>query len=244
MRFSPRLLLAAALLVGLALLIAACDSGLTETASTADADLLDGRPTKEDVCHVGNELPEYDAACDSSVEECGDAGKIDLISVKAKAAEQHLANDSHCFGDLCDYEPYETGEGAKDDDDGDAVDNGCDNCPDDANRDQANNDGDGLGDACDDDDDNDGDTDAEEIACNSDPTDPTDSCSDVVCQDGNGTDVTQGELCGGVAHPFSASCQEACEGVGFTIVPQVCAPGSVYRVADGITTSSYYCAPM
>ena len=37
----------------------------------------------------------------------------------------------------------------QDDDDGDGIANGCDNCPDDANPQQEDGDGDGDGDACD-----------------------------------------------------------------------------------------------
>ena len=49
------------------------------------------------------------------------------------------------------------------DSDGDGVPDESDNCPDDANADQANNDSDSLGDVCDPDDDNDGLSDLEEI---------------------------------------------------------------------------------
>jgi len=49
------------------------------------------------------------------------------------------------IGDVCD-----------DDDDNDGIDDDLDNCPDDANANQADNDVDSIGDVCDDDDDNDG----------------------------------------------------------------------------------------
>lgn len=49
------------------------------------------------------------------------------------------------------------------DSDGDGIADDADNCPDDANPDQADGDGDGLGDACDPDDDNDGLPDGDEV---------------------------------------------------------------------------------
>lgn len=63
--------------------------------------------------------------------------------------------------------------------DGDGVANEDDNCPDDANADQADFDDDGLGDACDDDDDGDGTADASDGCGQSPPGEPvgTDGCT-------------------------------------------------------------------
>jgi hypothetical protein len=69
------------------------------------------------------------------------------------------------------------------DDDGDAVEDGEDNCPSVANADQLDTDNDGLGDACDDDDDNDSLTDDVEQGIGTDPLD--------IDTDGDG--VTDGE---------------------------------------------------
>ena len=124
----------------LGLTMSACDSGLTESATpVADAEAALGDVTlskadKAFVCHVGNELPEYDPTCDPLLETCGDAGKIDLIHVAVNAAAQHLANPSHCYDSTCDYAPEgDTGAAdAKEDTDGNFVDEACEpliECP-------------------------------------------------------------------------------------------------------------------
>jgi len=81
------------------------------------------------------------------------------------------------FYDLCsdgleDLDGFADGDGCADlDNDEDGVLDVDDNCPLDANTDQADDDGDGLGDACDGDDDNDGLTDVREVALGTDPLD-------------------------------------------------------------------------
>ncbi len=66
----------------------------------------------------------------------------------------------------------------KSDADGDTVFDDVDNCLNDANTDQADNDGDNLGDVCDADDDNDGMTDAYEITYSLDPNNASDASQD------------------------------------------------------------------
>jgi hypothetical protein len=99
-------------IVLLALTIAACDSAGTSdmaiSETSADDELVLGKQEKVLVCHVGNELPEYDPAC---TEDCGDAGKIDLIEVAVPT--NHLENPSHTYDGVSDYLP------------GDGVDDGC-----------------------------------------------------------------------------------------------------------------------
>ncbi len=110
------------------LTMAACDSGLTENVSSApNDDLALGKADKMFVCHVGNELPAYDPLCDPLLTTCGDAGKIDLIEVAVKAADQHLNNPSHCYDSTCDYTPEgDTGDvDAKNDTDGNYIDQAC-----------------------------------------------------------------------------------------------------------------------
>lgn len=193
---SIRIVLVCWLTLGLALLVAACDSGLTDSATDTLADEALARQDRLSLCHAD-----------------GEDDHIVFITVARKAYDRHLTDDQHCTsGGICDYDPHAFGDDAAGDSDGDGVDNGCDNCPDDANTDQADNEGDGIGDACDDDDDNDGDTDEEEEACGSDPLDPADTCSDIVCTDGNGVSVTKADLCGSVPHEFSPSCEIACQG--------------------------------
>ena len=69
--------------------------------------------------------------------------------------------------------------------DGDPICDAIDNCPDDANEDQADLDDDGEGDVCDDDVDGDGASNGDEEACGSDPLDvasaPADGDADSVC---------------------------------------------------------------
>lgn len=103
---------------------AACDSGVETDALTGVEGTFakKGPPGKVLVCHVGNELPEYDPAC---TEGCGDAGKIDLIEVANPA--KHLGNPAHTYDGQSDYDPVEagaTGEG-KEDSDGNGIDDGC-----------------------------------------------------------------------------------------------------------------------
>ncbi len=112
-----------------ALVIAACDSTIApETGATIDPgdELVLGKDHKVAVCHVGHKLPLYDPAC---TENCGDAGKIDLIFVTPKAAEKHLNNPDHTFDGVSDYLPGDegaSGEGSEDtSDDGVYVDDGC-----------------------------------------------------------------------------------------------------------------------
>jgi len=111
----------------LGLVMTSCDSSLTENAGPAINENSSLSKTKVFICHVGNELPEYDPACDPETETCGDAGKIDLIEVADVAADQHLSNTSHCYDGVCDYLP--TGDvgaaDAKEDTDGNYIDEAC-----------------------------------------------------------------------------------------------------------------------
>ncbi len=115
-----------------ALMITACDSGNTtdEADEIVGSELTDGDEAvlgKEHLvllCHVGHELPEYDPECKGR--RCGDAGKIDLITVTEKAAEKHFDSD-HTYNDVSDYYPADqgaTGVG-NEDTDGNHVDDGC-----------------------------------------------------------------------------------------------------------------------
>ncbi len=89
------------------------------------------------ICHVGNELgsdgatylenPDCTPPEGYTAEDyvCPDAGKVDLIVV-AKA-QKHLANQSHSWDGLSDYEPGDvgaSGEGTEDSN-GDGIDDGC-----------------------------------------------------------------------------------------------------------------------
>lgn len=143
-----------ALIALLALLVAACDSGVTpDTADGVDALVA---PTKVYICHVGSTFgpngetylddPTCEADCETAggTEEeiaacqaaCPDAGKVDLLYVPENS--NHFGNPSHCFdfgtddddlgtGKKCDYDPTSdpTAEDAKEDDDGDGLDNAC-----------------------------------------------------------------------------------------------------------------------
>lgn len=95
------------------------------------------------VCHVGNEVGPGgvtyldDPNCvpsDVNGYFCPDAGKIDLIVVAEKAAENHLENLSHYWDGTSDYDPLvkgATGNGTEDSD-GNGVDDGCEipsECP-------------------------------------------------------------------------------------------------------------------
>lgn len=64
------------------------------------------------------------------------------------------------------------------DGDSDGINDDIDNCPNDANADQADNDMDMIGDVCDPDDDNDGQSDVDEITCGSDPLDAASKSAD------------------------------------------------------------------
>jgi hypothetical protein len=111
----------------LALGLSACDSGLDSGSAGAmargagDEEVL-GKKEKVLVCHVGSELPAYDPAC---TEGCGDAGKVDLISVPVLA--RHIGHPGHAFGGVADFEPLPTGATgiASEDSDGDGIDDGC-----------------------------------------------------------------------------------------------------------------------
>ncbi len=112
-----------------ALVIAACDSTIApETGATIDPgdELVLGKGHQVAVCHVGHKLPEYDPAC---TEDCGDAGKVDLIFVPQRAVSKHVGNPAHTYRGVVDYYPGEagaTGEGQEDtSDDGVYVDDGC-----------------------------------------------------------------------------------------------------------------------
>ena len=114
-------------------------------ASTA----LAAKPSKELICHVGNEYgPEgqvYDPYCvpDELYDCSADAGKIDLILVSEKAVAKHVAEEGedprHFYDDgvfeWTDYYPEEgVGDDPADFEDSDAngIDDGCElevECP-------------------------------------------------------------------------------------------------------------------
>jgi len=96
-------------------------------------------------------------------------GEYVVIDIADPALPAHLEHGDAVIGDgwNADCEP---------DADNDGVADAVDNCPADANPDQANFDGDSEGDVCDPDDDDDGESDAEEIACGSDPLDAASMC--------------------------------------------------------------------
>lgn len=87
------------------------------------------------LCHVGNEVgpngETYDPNCVPNEENeyfCADAGKIDLILIPRMTADKHLANPSHAYAGISDYDPLEkgaSGVGQTDDDDSDYIDEGC-----------------------------------------------------------------------------------------------------------------------
>lgn len=111
-----------------ALIIAACDSGITAEPEAASDEATFGKVEKVAVCHVGHKLPEYDPNC---TEGCGDAGKIDLIEVKQSVAVKHLGNTAHSYDGVSDYVPGShgaTGVGNKDSD-GNGIDDGCESDP-------------------------------------------------------------------------------------------------------------------
>jgi hypothetical protein len=115
--------------VVLALIIAfaACDGAGTSDVTSSDIEAgneiaLNKAAETVRVCHVGSELPEYDPNC---TENCGDAGKIDLIEVSVNA--YHLGNPAHAYGGVSDYLPGDEGASGvgTEDSDGDGVDDGC-----------------------------------------------------------------------------------------------------------------------
>ncbi len=111
------------------LMIAACDSTIApDTGATTESgdEIVLGKGHQVAVCHVGHKLPEYDPAC---TEDCGDAGKIDLIFVPQKVVGKHVGNPVHTYDGVSDYLPGPagaSGEGDEDtSDDGVYVDDGC-----------------------------------------------------------------------------------------------------------------------
>lgn len=79
--------------------------------------------------------------------------RVPIIANLSSGTEPPLP-DPDITNNQCQNHPVATAD--DNDYDDDTVPNGEDNCPWDANADQADNDGDGLGDECDGDDDNDG----------------------------------------------------------------------------------------
>ncbi len=108
-----------------AIMIAACDSGVTTddiaaSELSAREDVAIAKRDKVLVCHVGNTPPEYDPECKGSG-KCGDLGKTDLIHVAD--VTKHIDNHDS------DYLPGDVGASGvgKEDtsDDGVFVDDGC-----------------------------------------------------------------------------------------------------------------------
>lgn len=107
------------------------------------ATLVNAKPEKMLVCHIGNETgpggETYldDPNCvpsDLNNYFCPNAGKIDLIVVPERAAANHLENPNHYWDGISDYDPIAmgaSGDGTEDSD-GNGVDGGCeipDVCP-------------------------------------------------------------------------------------------------------------------
>ena len=129
-------------------------------------------------------------ACDEDDDNDGAADPADCAplnpDVYPDAPEQCNGLDDNCNGSTDEGYPDTDGNGVKDcitdDDDGDGIPDGGDNCPLVPNPDQSNSDADLQGDACDLDDDNDGDPDVTDCA----PTDP--SVSSIRDEECNGKD--------------------------------------------------------
>ena len=111
---------------------------------------------------------------EATVDDCGD-GTVDPGEAcddgGTKPGDGCSADCEIEDGWLCTTSPAGTSE-CKKDSDGDGVPDDVDNCPDDANPDQADLDKDGVGDECDDDKDGDGLTNGEEVTRGTDPADP------------------------------------------------------------------------
>jgi|GEM_PF-1599261 len=160
-----------------------------------------------------------------------------------------VACDSYIWGESEDYTITVTARGSVgvipwDDDDGDEVPNFCDNCPDDANNDQADADADGVGDVCDNcpDDANDtqdnADGDAHGDAC--------DNCPDVFNNDqADGDGDTVGNVCDNCPTVANTN-QLDSDGDGSGNACDICPGGDDNVDADGDTVPDFcdQCGPV
>jgi hypothetical protein len=144
--------------------------GQEDSDGDGTGDVCEGDADGDTVVDDDDNCPEVDNPDQSDVDE-------DEIGDACDTEGPSPNTDGLAEGDDCADEVDNDGDGDVDgddstcDEDGDAVADISDNCPDDANADQTDTDADGLGDACDPDDDNDGFTDAEEATAGSDPLD-------------------------------------------------------------------------
>jgi hypothetical protein len=133
------------------------DGTLTVSPCTSDGECDDGDPCTTDTCVVGN-CTHDDDADDDGISDCDDTCPNtpmgEAVNGQGCSCSQLSCND----GDPCTADSCDSGVCVHTaiDLDGDGICDQSDNCPSEANSDQADTDGDGGGNVCDDDVDNDG----------------------------------------------------------------------------------------
>ncbi len=123
--------------------------------------------------------------------------------------------------------------------DSDGWTNVADNCPDDANPDQADLDGDSVGDSCDPDIDGDGvSNDAENTIPGMDPTDPTDAAIATQDLDGDGvTNIAEYNNCQAAVPAVGVAADAGCTAINNPLVPPVVAVSDLQVTATGYVTA-------